>query len=106
MKEYLQFYIDGAWVDPAGSNTLEVINPATEEAVGRIAMGGAEDVDRAVKAARKAFETFSLTSVDERIALLEKIVAGRFPRRWARRSRSASWPRPAQGSRTLLAWSR
>ncbi|HIF63131.1 MAG TPA: aldehyde dehydrogenase family protein [Deltaproteobacteria bacterium] len=76
MKEYLQFYIDGAWVDPAGSNTLEVINPATEQAVGRIAMGGAEDVDRAVKAARQAFETFSLTSVDERIALLEKIVAG------------------------------
>ena len=80
MKEYLQFYIDGAWVDPAAgntdSNTLEVINPATEQAVGRIAMGGAEDVDRAVKAACQAFETFSLTSVDERIALLEKIVAG------------------------------
>ena len=75
MREYLKFYIDGAWVDPATPKTLDVINPATEGVAGRISMGSAVDVDRAVKAARKAFATFSQTSREERIALLERCIA-------------------------------
>jgi aldehyde dehydrogenase (NAD+) len=75
MTDHLKFYIDGQWVEPHGKGTLEVINPATEEPIGRIALGDATDVDRAVAAARKAFETFSRTSREERLALLEKILA-------------------------------
>ncbi len=75
MRDYTKFYIDGAWVAPAAAKTLDVINPANEEVAGRISMGSAADVDTAVKAARKAFETFSQTSREERIDLLERIVA-------------------------------
>jgi aldehyde dehydrogenase (NAD+) len=74
MREYLQFYIDGQWVDPVTPRTLDVINPANEEVCGHISMGSAEDVDRAVKAARKAFETWSCTTREERLAVLERIV--------------------------------
>jgi aldehyde dehydrogenase (NAD+) len=74
MADHLNFYIDGAWVQPAKPATRDVINPASEQSVGRISMGSAEDVDRAVKAARKAFATFSRTTPAERIALLENIV--------------------------------
>ncbi len=75
MREYLKFYIDGRWVEPAVAKTLDVINPATEKPAGRISMGSAADVDAAVKAARRAFASYSQTSVEERIALLERIVA-------------------------------
>ena len=75
MREYLKFYIDGAWVDPVSPKTLDVINPATEGVAGRISLGSAADVDRAVAAARKAFETYSQTSREERVALLERIIA-------------------------------
>ena len=75
MKTYEQFYINGEWVNPAeGSSMLDVLNPATEEVIGKIAMGSAADVDSAVKAASKAFNTFSQTTVEERLALLGKIV--------------------------------
>jgi aldehyde dehydrogenase (NAD+) len=72
--DHLNFYIDGAWVPPARPATRDVINPATEQSIGKISMGSAEDVDRAVKAARKAFDSFSRTTPAERIALLENIV--------------------------------
>ncbi|HVV32053.1 MAG TPA: aldehyde dehydrogenase family protein, partial [Vitreimonas sp.] len=75
MREQLNFYIDGKWVPPVKPRTHDVINPANEEPVGRISLGSAADVDKAVAAARKAFETFSQTSVDERKALLDKIIA-------------------------------
>jgi len=75
MREYLKFFIDGAWVDPVELRPLEVINPATEEVCGRIALGSAADVDKAVKAARKAFASFSRTSRDERVDLLRSIAA-------------------------------
>ncbi len=75
MREYMKFYIDGQWVDPITPKSLDVINPATEAVAGHISIGTAADVDKAVKAARKAFATFSLTSRDERIALLERIIA-------------------------------
>ncbi len=74
MKNALKFYIDGQWVDPLAPKTLDVINPATEQAMGRISLGAAADVDRAVAAARKAFASYHLTSRDERIAWLEKIL--------------------------------
>jgi aldehyde dehydrogenase (NAD+) len=73
VNERLQFYIDGAWVDPAEPRTLDVINPATGKPVGRISLGGAKDVDRAVAAARRAFESYSRTSREERLALLGRI---------------------------------
>jgi len=74
MSNQQKFYIDGQWVKPEGSDTLEVINPATEEPIGTIAMGTKADVDKAVAAAKKAFVTFSKTSVEDRIALLEKVI--------------------------------
>ena len=74
MREYTQFYIDGQWVEPAQPKTLDVINPATEAVCGHISLGASADVDRAVAAAKKAFETFSQTSREERLALLERIV--------------------------------
>ena len=74
MKEYLKFYINGEWVDPVAAKVLEVINPATEEAVAKISLGSSADVDAAVAAANTAFPTYSQSSVDERVALIEKII--------------------------------
>ena len=75
MQEHLQFYIDGRWVDPVKPATLDVIDPSTEEVIGRISLGSAEDVDRAAKAARAAFPAYSQTTREERLALLQKIAA-------------------------------
>ena len=74
MNHSKEFFIGGKWVKPSTSDTLAVINPATEEAIDSIAMGGADDVNAAVAAARAAFETFSVTTVGERLALLDKII--------------------------------
>jgi len=76
MKEYLQFYINGAWVDPVEPRTLDVENPATEEPFARISIGSKADVDKAVAAAKAAFPSFSQTSVEYRASLLDKIAAG------------------------------
>jgi len=73
LQRYLQFYINGHWVDPVQPETLDVINPATEAPFAVISVGSAADVDLAVKAARTAFATFSQTSLDERLELLEQI---------------------------------
>lgn len=75
MRDGSTFYIDGNWVEPAHASMVDVIDPATEEVSGRIALGGAEDVDRAVAAARKAFPSYSTTSREERLALLDAIAA-------------------------------
>ena len=74
MKECMQFYINGEWVDPVDPKYLDVINPATEETIGKIALGNSKDVDKAVAAAKEAFESFSQTSKEERLALMGKIV--------------------------------
>jgi aldehyde dehydrogenase (NAD+) len=74
--EKLKFYIDGAWVDPATPSTLGVVNPATEEIFAQISLGSNADVDRAVAAARRAFTTYSETSVEERLSWLQKIIEG------------------------------
>ncbi|MCI0429251.1 MAG: aldehyde dehydrogenase family protein [Rhodospirillales bacterium] len=74
MSNALKFYINGAWVDPVKPATLDVINPATEEAYTKISVGSAADVDRAVAAARAAFPSFSQTSRDERLRLLRRVL--------------------------------
>jgi len=71
MRDYKQFYINGEWVDPATPNDFDVINPATEEVCAQISLGSEADVDKAVAAARAAFDSFSRTSRQERIELLE-----------------------------------
>ena len=73
MYDCKKHYIDGAWVAAQG-RALDIVNPATEEVIGQVALGTAEDVARAAKAARRAFETFSQTSVSERAGLLERII--------------------------------
>src|SRR6185369_2995818 len=70
------FYIGGEWVSAEGRETIDVIDATTEEVVGTISLGTAEDVDRAVEAARAGFETWSQTSVEERIDALRAITAG------------------------------
>jgi aldehyde dehydrogenase (NAD+) len=75
MDNSLKFYIGGAWVEPSEPRPIDVINPATEQAVGRVMLGNARDVNAAVAAARAAFPAFSRTSREERIALLEAILA-------------------------------
>ena len=70
-----QFYLDGAWVDPIEPKEFKVINPATEEPAGVISMGGPKDVDRAVAAAKRAFEGYSVSAPAERLALLERVLA-------------------------------
>ena len=74
MREYTKFYINGKWCEPSEPKTLAVENPATLEQCATISIGGQADVDKAVAAAKAAFETFSQTSVEERAALLDKIV--------------------------------
>ena len=75
MRDYRKFYIDGQWVAPAQPAELQVINPATDEPAGVISLGSAADVDAAVAAARRAFQGWSASSREERIAVLEKIIA-------------------------------
>ena len=74
MVNRMKFYINGAWVDPVTPKSRPVINPANEKAMYEIALGSAADVDKAVAAARNAFETFSQTTREERVALLTRIV--------------------------------
>src|SRR5215470_5925494 len=76
MGNTTKFYIDGAWVDPVAPRLFDVINPATEEVAGQISLGSSADVDRAVAAARRAFATYSQSSRDERLALLQRIIDG------------------------------
>jgi aldehyde dehydrogenase (NAD+) len=75
MREYLQFYIDGRWVEPLEPKTTEVINPATEEVSGRISLGSTADVDQAVKAARRAFPGWSRSSRKQRLEVMQAIKA-------------------------------
>ncbi len=74
MQSCNQFYINGRWVEPASSDTLPVLNPATEEAIATVALGNATDVDRAVAAARGAFQPYAASSRQERLDLLSRIV--------------------------------
>lgn len=73
MKSRLEHFINGEWIASTGSETIDVINPATEEVIGQISSGTEEDLDKAVAAAREAFPSFSQTSKQERIDLLNRI---------------------------------
>ena len=75
MRDYLKFYIDGRWVDPVRPNPFDVENPATEQVTGKISLGSAADVDVAVTAARRAFASWSQTSREQRLELLQAILA-------------------------------
>jgi len=75
MREYLKFYIDGQWVDPVKPHPYDVENPTTEGTSGRISLGSAADVDVAVAAARRAFGTWSKSSREERLDLMQNILA-------------------------------
>ena len=70
-----QFYINGAWVDPVVPETLDVINPATEEVAAVISVGSAADVDKAVAAAKVAFPKHAASSRAERLELVTEIRA-------------------------------
>lgn len=74
MENAQKFYINGQWVEPSTAARLEVINPATEQVAGTIAMGAQADVDAAVAAARAAFPSFSQTTKEDRLVLLGRIV--------------------------------
>ena len=73
MLDLRTFYINGTWSDPLEKNDHEVINPASEQVVATISLGTAADVDRAVSAARKAFDSFGFSSLDQRLKLLERL---------------------------------
>ena len=75
MENCLKFYIDGAWVEPSDPKPFDVINPANEQVIGQIMMGNKDDVNKAVAAAKRAFPSFSQTSVQERLELLDAIIA-------------------------------
>jgi aldehyde dehydrogenase (NAD+) len=74
VKDCRQFYIDGKWVSPAIAHDFGVINPANEELIATISLGTAADVDRAVATARRAFESYSETTREQRLAFLQKII--------------------------------
>ncbi|SDO64763.1 aldehyde dehydrogenase (NAD+) [Lutimaribacter pacificus] len=69
-----QIYIDGEWRNSQGTGVIDVFNPATERKIGEVSEATAADVDSAVEAAQRAFATFSRSSVDDRIALLEALL--------------------------------
>jgi acyl-CoA reductase-like NAD-dependent aldehyde dehydrogenase len=76
MKIQDKLFVNGDWVSPVGKGTIDVINASTEEVMGRIPEGTAEDIDRAVKAARGAFDSWSTTPPAKRAEYLQKISAG------------------------------
>ena len=90
MSTHCNFYIDGQWVEPAGAHTVHAaVSPGDESVVGQVMMGGQEDVNRAVMAARRSFDSFSQTSLEHRTALLEKLQSV-FERRYEEMARAIS----------------
>ena len=89
MQDKKKFYIDGKWVDPKKKNDFNVINPSTEESCAVISLGSAEDINTAVNAAKKAFESWAFTSKEERIKLLESLYS-LYKKRWAEMAEAIS----------------
>ena len=79
--EIRKLYINGEWVDSVHDEWIEIENPATHEIIAKVPRGNKEDVDKAVKAARAAFETWQYTPLEERVALMKKVVEGLESRR-------------------------
>jgi aldehyde dehydrogenase (NAD+) len=90
MLRKTDFFIDGKWVAPTVAKELDVINPADEQPFAVISLGSAADVDKAVAAAQRAFPTWSATSREQRIALLEKLLAA-YNRRVRDMAQAISW---------------
>ena len=82
MLDKRKFYINGEWVSPKKSNDFKVIDPSTEKECAVISLGGVEDVNDAVGAAKKAFETWAFSSKEERLEYLEALYAI-YKKRWA-----------------------
>lgn len=76
MRDISKNYIDGAWFDPSTDDQQDIVNPATGSVSGRLVLSTAEDLDFAVSAARRAFASYSQTSLQERAALLNRIADG------------------------------
>lgn len=74
MKNCQQFYINGKWVTPSESNTMDIINPANEQCIGQVALGSETDINLAVKSAKNAFAAWSNTSREQRLAYLDRII--------------------------------
>ena len=74
MLDKRKFYINGKWISPSKSNDLEVINPSNEDSYAVISLGSKDDVDKAVNAAKVAFESWKKTSKEEKLKLLEKLL--------------------------------
>ena len=74
MRDELNFYINGEWVESDSSETIEVVNPANEEIIGHVTAGSKQDINSAVKAANEAFKSFGQTTKKERIEYLEAII--------------------------------
>ena len=82
MIDKKKFYINGEWVDPINKQSLDVIDPSTEKSCATISLGGKEDINKAVNAAKKAYETWGFSSKEERIKLLENLYV-LYKKRWA-----------------------
>ncbi len=116
MSHELQFYIDGAWVDPIVAKTLDVIDPSTEQPFATISIGAKADVDRAVAAAKRAFETFGYTkppSGSNCCTGSSRSTSGAVPSspwrsraRWVRRAPTRSMPRSRPDWRISKKWPR
>ena len=82
MLDRKNFYIDGKWVSPKEPRNHKVIDPSNEEICAEISLGGKKDVDKAVSAAKKAFETWAFSKKEERLDLLEKLYVV-YKKHWA-----------------------
>ena len=102
MRDFRKFYIGDGWVAPVSTTEFPVLIPATEEQVGVIMLGNEADVDRAVATAKSAFDSYSRTSKEERLALLRNLLA-KTKRRFRRQSmpRSSTPPVSLRVSSTL-----
>ena len=102
MKDCRQFYIDGKWVAPAAASDFSVTNPATEETIATISLGGIADVNKAVAAAKRAFPSFSETRLEDRVTLLRKIIEV-YQSRMEEMAETISWEMGAPMSLTRAA---
>ena len=82
MLDKKKFYINGEWVNPKSSQTIDIINPATEDVCAKISLGNKDDVNEAVQSAKIAFKTWAFSTKEERLAPLEKLYE-LYKKRWA-----------------------
>mgnify|MGYP001460549632 CR=1 FL=1 len=98
MLDKKNFYINGKWVSPKNSKEIEVIDPSTEKSCAVISLGGVEDVNAAVTAAKNAFESWSFTPKDKKVELLEKLYAV-YKKRWTDIADAITFPPMSHANR-------